>query len=152
RGRAAYPAVWHWGGSQAKIAMELVRVSYGLQCPRLLRWLHTWSADLRRTFPIRNKEGLAGLLCWYRLRGPLELDAAPPLPKSCIAITERPIGTRSRSAGDTCAPRIAIALASCLPNSSRSIAAGRQVIANWYRQYGQNFFPAPISRQVPAVV
>jgi glycosyltransferase involved in cell wall biosynthesis len=144
-GRAQYPAVWHWDQEQAKIAMELVRVGHDLLCPRLLRRAHEWRDDLQKAFPLRNSEGLAGLLCWYRLRGPLELDAAPPLPKSSISITEQPCG----NAG---IPLVAIALANCLPNRSLLTAAEPHVIAEWYREYGRNLLPSPPTRQAPVVV
>ena len=84
---------------------------------------------------------MAEFLCWYRVHGTLELDAAPQLPAACIAITKSPSQRQPWSAGGVRVPRIAITLAhrnsdlvhggrgdsmaprNVSPSGSRSIAA-----------------------------
>ena len=152
-GRREYPAVWCWGPAQAAIAMQLVPLDNGLRCPRLLRRLHSARVDLKRAFPLQDEESLAAYLCWYRVRGPLELDAAPPLPAESLAMTEAPCRRAPCAVGSVSVPRIAIALAHSSAELARSGLGEGQVtaqsIVRWYEVDGQRFLPAPTLPPAP---
>src|SRR5689334_20760297 len=90
-GRLEYPAVFSWNSEHAKIAMELVALENGLQCPRLLLRLHQASPNLQRAFPLRSRNELAHYFWWYQSSAPSELNLpiAPVLPEPCLdVITE----------------------------------------------------------------
>jgi glycosyltransferase involved in cell wall biosynthesis len=151
RGRTEYPAVWHWDAELADVAMELVPMAADQTCPRLLRRIHRSRDDLRQAFPLRDKEGLAEFLCWYRVYGPLELDAAPQLPEACLAITERPSRREAWSTSGVRVPRMAITLARRVPNLPLPGPNAPRVVADWYETYGRNLAPSPTSPPAPVV-
>ncbi len=153
-GETEYPAVWHWDIAQAQVAMQLVSVGSDLPCPRLLRRLHASRRDLRAAFCLPDTEDLIDFFCWYRVRGVAELIAAPELPASCVALTECPSRRPFWSAGGLQVPRIALALAHCVPNLlsphrfDRRRTPGR--IVDWYQEYGRNLVPTPSKPPAPA--
>jgi glycosyltransferase involved in cell wall biosynthesis len=151
-GRTEYPAVWHWGSVQAAVAMELIPVTRRLMCPRLLRRLHLSRPDLQNAFCLQDEESLAAYFCWYRLRGPLELDAAPPLPAVCLAMTESPSQRHPWTADGRRVPRIAIAFAEHSAGISGKrggsfVTAG--LVAERYKEYGQFLLPTPTRPPAP---
>jgi glycosyltransferase involved in cell wall biosynthesis len=114
-GRREYPRVFSWSRKHADIAMELVALENGLLCPQLLIRLYSARADLQKAYPLTDLESLAEYFCWYRLHGPLELAAAPPLPKPCLALTEEPSKRDPWCLDGTKVPRIAVALSRSKP-------------------------------------
>jgi glycosyltransferase involved in cell wall biosynthesis len=150
--RAEYPAVFSWTRQHAGIAMELVPIENGLFCPRLLAHLHNARSDLKATFSLDNPEDLADYYCWYRLNGPMEIAAAPALPKACLALTEQPSKRRPWSLDGTRVPRIAVALSRFRPDvlpGSVDHPGNRMAVAAWYRTDGCLLIP-PASLPVPA--
>jgi glycosyltransferase involved in cell wall biosynthesis len=152
-GETEYPVVWHWDIEQARVAMQLVPVAADLLCPRLLRRLHASRRDLRNAFRLQDTEDLIDFFCWYRVRGVAELVAAPELPPSCIAMTECASQRPFWSAGGLQVPRIALALAHCVPNLlsvdrfDLRRTPGR--IVDWYQEYGRHLVPTPSKPPTP---
>jgi glycosyltransferase involved in cell wall biosynthesis len=151
-GRSEYPAVWHWGPIQAAVAMELVPIGLSLACPRLLRRLHSSRSDLQHAFPLEDEESVAEYLCWYRLYGSVELDAAPRLPAACLAITEFPSQRQRWSADGIQVPRLAIALAHRNTDlmGGRGVNSGApQLVVEWYKKHGRDLIPSPTLPPAP---
>lgn len=150
-GRQEYPAVWHWNAELSEVVMRLVPVAGDLRCPRLLRRIHQTRDDVRDAFPLRDAEDIAEFLCWYRVHGPTELETAPPLPESCLAITESPSRRSDWSNSGTGIPRIAIRLARRIPNFSLQGSDAPQIVAAWYQQYGRGLLPPPTALPCPVI-
>jgi hypothetical protein len=88
-GRSEYPTVFSSSRKHDEIAMELLTLKNGLQCPRLLLRLHCARRDLQQLFPLSSHNDLAHYFWWYLYNGPVELPVTPSLPMSCLdAITE----------------------------------------------------------------
>ena len=137
-GRKEYPAVWYWTQSRHKSQCRpfrwhlvcRVRACSGVSInPALI--CSTRSYYVTRMDWRNYSAGTA----WY---GPSELDVAPQLPEPWLAMTEAP-----QSAGG--APRIALTLARRIPNPPPHVFDTPQLIADWYREYGRNLLPAPMS-------
>lgn len=142
-GRREYPAVWHWNAELSEVAMQPVPVRVDLQCPRLLLRIHQSRDDLQQAFPLRDSEDVAEFLCWYRVQGPLELEIAPPLSRSCLAITDTPSLRAAWSTGGVRIPRIALTLARRVPNLSLEGPDAPQTLATWYEEYGRDLLLPP---------
>lgn len=104
-GKLEYPKIWWYGPDQVEVAMEpSPDCPAGL--PRLLARLHQARWDIQQAFDLSNTEAVADYLCWYRLNGPLELEAAPLLAAEHISITE----AASSCLPEPCVSRLALAL------------------------------------------
>jgi glycosyltransferase involved in cell wall biosynthesis len=108
-GRKEYPAVWWYGPKQMQVAMSPAHEAGGVWLPLLLLYARRTRSDLQRAFDLETKAGIVRLLCWYRLHGPREFDAAPALPPDLVAVTEAgvadpPIAIALREAGLTRLP------------------------------------------------
>jgi len=144
-GQAEYPAEWWFGSEHVAVAMEPVEIE-GQRLPRLVRRLYTDRQDVRAAFPLRDAEGVAELLCWYRLSGPDEMGVAPALPAEFLRLTEAPSG-RSPWAGAPEVPRMAAAFYERRSDLQRlfdpSAREAREALVRWYANSGSTLIPSP---------
>ena len=92
-GHSEYPSVFLSNRKHDQIAMELLTLKNGLQCPRLLLRLHSARADLQRLFPLRSPGDLACYFWWYLYNAPIELPVTPSLPTPCLDLITKVAGS-----------------------------------------------------------
>jgi glycosyltransferase involved in cell wall biosynthesis len=140
-GRAAFPGAWWYGPTQLAVAMEPVETERGTVLPRLLRQIYRARPDLAETFPLADTEGVAEVLCWYRLRAPHELATAPALPHESMLETERPGRRLPWNEAGTLVPRMAVVMHRVDPTLQMSFEprdpAARRALADWYAKTGR---------------